>query len=251
MIVAFAGIELEIDLIIYDKDGTLFSLIGTDVHPMILRVKLAAKKLGRDNEFAKTLLRQLGYDPDLKHLNSDAPLVATHPTTKLAFATLLYQEGYDFLTMLDLVDKVYEEVWGRIDWSQTLTVVNGVRDTLLHQKKQGLKIALATNDVTELSIRQLKQTGLLEFFDAVVGSDSVKAPKPDPSMIIEICKRLDVQPSKAVIVGDSTFDMVSGRNAGLKRVIGVVGEPKEMSTPKETLMQQTDIVLDSLTSISM
>lgn len=247
--VLFGDKEAEICLIIYDKDGTLLDFYGTDVLPMILRSELIAKKLDRGEDFAKKLQRRFGYEPESRNINHGSPaLLGSHRETRIVFATMLYQEGYNFREMLDLVDRVYHEVWSKTDWSKTITVVHEVRAAIENQHRQGLRIAVATNDDTETAKTQLKKAGLLDLIDLVLGSDSVGVSKPDPSLLIEICRRLEVKPSDAVIVGDSIADMMCGRNAGLGLVVGVT---EGSNTPKEALAQEANVILDSIRSIKI
>jgi len=214
---------------------------------MIMRSKLIAEKLTKGQDFAEKLQRRLGYDPELKTIDYTSPaLVGTHNETRIIFATLLYQEGYNFREMLDLVDEVYVEVWKNTDWSKTITPVPRVREALEQQRRAGLKIAVATNDDTELAKIQLEKAGLLDVTDVILGANTVGAPKPDPALLIETCKLLNVQPSDAVIVGDSEGDMICGRNAHLKLVVGVV---EGSNTTAEALMKIADVMIDSITSI--
>ena len=49
---------------------------------------------------------------------------------------------------------------------------------------------------------------------------SSERPKPFPDMLVHICSVLDVAPSEAVRVGDTTFDLDNADNAGM-RAVGV------------------------------
>ncbi len=245
--VAFGKREVEISAIIYDKDGTLLDSFGTDVLPMIMRSELIAKKLGKGEDFATKLQRRLGYEPESKMIDDGSPaLVGTHEETRIVFATLLHQEGYNFREMLELVEQIYVEVWNNTDWSKTITTVPGIREALEKQRKEGLKIAVATNDDTELARIQLEKAGLLDLADVVLGANAVGVPKPDPALLIETCKRLDVEPSDAVLVGDSVGDMISGRNAGLRLIVGVVEGSR---TKREALSSEADVMIDSIRNI--
>jgi len=59
-----------------------------------------------------------------------------------------------------------------------------------------------------------------DYFQAVVTPDDVTQGKPDPEMLLEACRRLEVQPSRTVFVGDTDSDVRAGRAAGCT-VIGI------------------------------
>jgi len=245
--VAFGQREVEISAIIYDKDGTLLDSFGTDVLPMIMRSELIADKLNKGEPYARKLQQRLGYDPKSKNIDYGSPaLVGTHQETQIVFATLLYQDGYNFREMLDLVGQVYAEVWKNTDWSKTITTVSGVRQALESQRRGGVKIAVATNDDTELAKIQLQTAGLSDLVDVILGADTVGAAKPDPALLIETCKILGVNPADVALVGDSVGDMMAGRNARLRLLVGVVEGSR---TNPELLSKEADIVIDSIRSI--
>lgn len=55
-------------------------------------------------------------------------------------------------------------------------------------------------------------------FDAVVTREDAP-PKPAPDPVWLACRRMRVQPSEALFVGDFEFDMLSGRRAGTRTVL--------------------------------
>lgn len=72
----------------------------------------------------------------------------------------------------------------------------------------------ADDDFIEPSI---EQNGL--DFDVVVTSEEVGAYKPHVSLFNEACRRLEVEPSQAVYVGDTPWQDIEGaRNAGMQAV---------------------------------
>lgn len=77
------------------------------------------------------------------------------------------------------------------------------------------KKAVVSNKETDLSRRVLAEFGLLDHFDIVMGSDSAPEKKPSPLPLLLAAERADVNPCNAVIVGDSEFDIMAGRAAGI------------------------------------
>jgi len=56
---------------------------------------------------------------------------------------------------------------------------------------------------------------LKRYFAAVVTGEDVTRNKPDPEGIQMVLKRMEVRPSRVIMVGDSASDIQAGRNAGV------------------------------------
>jgi phosphoglycolate phosphatase len=85
------------------------------------------------------------------------------------------------------------------------------------------KKAVVSNKVESLSVRVLRETGLLDYFDYVAGGDTVAEKKPSPVPIIDVLSRFHVGHREALMVGDSIYDMEAGRAAGLRTVAALYG----------------------------
>lgn len=93
-----------------------------------------------------------------------------------------------------------------------------VKETL--SRLNGYTKAVLSNKREIYSKRVLEGLGILEHFDCVLGSDSVRERKPSPVPVLDLLKRYDISKAEAVIVGDSNYDVEAGMAAGV-RVIGV------------------------------
>ncbi len=96
-----------------------------------------------------------------------------------------------------------------------------VKETL--SKLGRYKKAVISNKREGFSKMVLEGVNLLEFFDVVLGSDSISERKPSPVPVFEVLKRLDVSKSETVIIGDSNFDIEAGKAAGVKTVAVTYG----------------------------
>jgi phosphoglycolate phosphatase len=76
--------------------------------------------------------------------------------------------------------------------------------------------AVVTNKPYDFTITLLEGTGLLPYFDVVLGGDSLPERKPSPMMPLEAARRFGVTPSACLMVGDTKFDVAAGRAAGMK-----------------------------------
>ncbi|WP_268797240.1 HAD-IA family hydrolase [Pseudomonas huanghezhanensis] len=92
-----------------------------------------------------------------------------------------------------------------------------VRLSLEHFRAQGYRMAVATGKARRGLDRVLKAHGLQDYFDITRAADET-ASKPDPLMLQEILAHCGVVPEKALMIGDSSFDLLMARNAGMDSV---------------------------------
>ncbi|MCZ6801798.1 MAG: HAD-IA family hydrolase [Nitrospirae bacterium] len=76
--------------------------------------------------------------------------------------------------------------------------------------------AIATNKSLEYTMRIVEGLGVRELFAAIESPQDGSELKPDPGMVIRILESLQVQPERAVLVGDSTNDVRAAKAAGVK-----------------------------------
>jgi phosphoglycolate phosphatase len=87
-------------------------------------------------------------------------------------------------------------------------------DVVLEHFADKLK-AVATNKSLEYTRRILEGLGS-DHFAYVVGGDDGYGLKPDPRMFHRILEELNVDKERAVLIGDSTNDIMGGHNAGIR-----------------------------------
>ena len=86
-----------------------------------------------------------------------------------------------------------------------------VKETVLELHKRGYKLGIIANTITETEIPDYLETdGLTDYFTTVVLSSKVGIRKPDPEIYWEAARRMGVEPSKCVYVGDNPVRDVEG-----------------------------------------
>ena len=111
--------------------------------------------------------------------------------------------------------KIYRELFFDIA-PKTVALFPGVKETLQTLSERGIPMAVASSRSNN-SLRQLMQSlGIDAFIPAenVFGADDVARAKPAPDLVYAVCARLGIKPEQALVVGDTTFDIEMGRNAG-------------------------------------
>ncbi len=82
-------------------------------------------------------------------------------------------------------------------------------------RERGVKLALVTNKSREFTRPLLAQMGWKEYFDCLVCADEAGAKKPDPAPVRLALERLGVTAGEAIMVGDSDYDLLAARGAGV------------------------------------
>jgi len=79
----------------------------------------------------------------------------------------------------------------------------------------GMAMAVLTNKPLEQSVRILDAFDLSKHFQWVVGGDGRWPRKPAPDGMQFLMQQADADPAETVLVGDSTIDLQTSRNAGV------------------------------------
>lgn len=93
----------------------------------------------------------------------------------------------------------------------------GVAEAMEEFRSAGYRLAVATGKNRRGLDRVLAGQGWTEFFDITRAADE-SASKPDPRMLHEILHHCRVDAQKALMVGDSPFDLDMARRAGVDSV---------------------------------
>ena len=82
-------------------------------------------------------------------------------------------------------------------------------------KKRGVKLGIVTSKGKPGTSRTAAFTGLDCFMDVVVTAHDVLKHKPDPEPLFKALGFLGTQAGRSIYVGDSSFDILTGQNAGV------------------------------------
>lgn len=179
------------DLLIFDWDGTLADSIGRIVDAMREAAVLSGRPV-RDDLSIKGIIG-LGLPEAIRTLYPD-------------------------ISGNDLIDfrQVYADRYMAMD-AEPSKLFDDVQASLDHFRAQGYRMAVATGKARRGLDRVLKAHGWADYFDITRAADET-ASKPDPLMLHEILEHCGVRPEKALMVGDSSFDLLMARNAGMDSV---------------------------------
>ncbi len=183
-----------IKLLIFDLDGTLIDSRLDLIHT----VNAMLRHLGRP---------QLPGDVIATYVGDGAPMLVRRALGDPEDENVVRQALEFFLAY-------YRE--HKLDHTH---VYAGIQEALavIAQSSNGIarKLAVLSNKPVIPSRAIVEALGLKPFFSQVYGGNSFPTKKPDPQGAQTLLAEHGCRPNQAVIVGDSSNDVLTGRNAGL------------------------------------
>jgi len=177
--------------IFFDLDGTLF-----DTAPELIFV-----------------INQMLKDIDLQELESDIiKSFIGKGADNLVMKSISYSSNQDSEILFKKARKLFDKYY-ILNAAQSLPY-DGVEEVLMKLKKKKLSLACVTNKPKIYTQAILEESGLISYLDLVVSGDTVSRKKPDPMQLQYSCKKLELEPEQAIMVGDSCNDIEAGFSAG-------------------------------------
>ncbi len=81
-------------------------------------------------------------------------------------------------------------------------------------KKEGYKLALASNSIRLTVDMMMEKSGLKQYLDFTLSNQDVKKPKPDPEIYIKAIEKLNLKPNQCLILEDNQKGIEAGKKAG-------------------------------------
>lgn len=183
--------QRDYDLLIFDWDGTLADSIGRIVEAM----HLAAGRAGYATCADEAVKGIIG--------------LALPEAISVLYPQLDAEQIVQFR-------QHYADVYMALD-DQPSPLFEGVVESLEAFRAEGYRLAVATGKARRGLDRVLRANGWEDYFDITRAADESRG-KPHPQMLEEILAHCQVEPQRAVMVGDSSFDLLMASNAGMHSV---------------------------------
>ena len=235
-----------IELVIFDKDGTLVDLYNYWANMINFRVESAQRKLSFNESNKTDIMYAMGVDVENGRLRSEGPVGLKKREIVMqamvdSLAEIGFPDTYD--TCFQIFKEVDEQSVNHL--IDIVKPVNGMHELINSLYEKNCKIAIATTDKTARAVLAADFLGISDRVNMVVGEDMVANCKPHPDMANLILKELSVDKENTVIVGDAITDIEMGFNAGLKASIGVCSG----LTSERKLGEKTDYVIEDISMI--
>ena len=202
---------LRVDGLLFDKDGTLFDFRATW---NVWSAQLIRDFAAGDSALAAAIARSVGFDLVAESFLPDSPIIAgTNRQAAELFAAPI--PGSD----ADAMEAILAEAAADAPLAPAVPLVPFLEDLLT----RGLTLGVMTND-TEFSAKsQLRRAGVDDRFHWIAGFDSGHGAKPQPHPLLAFANAHGLQPGRVAMVGDSTHDLIAGREAGMQTIAVLTG----------------------------
>src|SRR6185437_16877526 len=91
-------------------------------------------------------------------------------------------------------------------------------DVLVQLKEEGRRLGIVTAKRRATVDLAFRAVPLAHLFDTVVGGDETAKHKPDPEPLLLAAERMGADPAETAYVGDSPFDVLAAKAAGMYAV---------------------------------
>lgn len=116
----------------------------------------------------------------------------------------------------DLYAATYRRLFHEFYTEGAVRLYPNVIETLKELKKQGVILTIASSRSRNTLVKYIENLGLADVISYILGADDVKEGKPHPEAITKTLEKFGIPADKAVMVGDTIFDIEIGINAGTK-----------------------------------
>lgn len=206
----------QIKIVIFDLDGTLMN-----AYPAVYRsVNAAVVRFGYPKVSHATIKRTVGWGD--RHL----------------LGTFIGEEKLD--AALRFYRKHHAEALRK-----DTKLLPGALKVLQYLKKNGYKIAIASNRPTRFSLIAIRFLGIRGYFDMILCGDKVKKAKPAPDILKAILKTFSLKTAEALYVGDMGIDIKTGKSARVKTVAVATGS----NTPAELKAMKPFAVIKNVSAV--
>lgn len=200
------------DLLIFDLDGTLIDS----------RLDLA--------NAVNAMRRHMGMEPlsnerVYTYVGNGAPVLVRRAMGEQATEAEI-QEGLEF----------FLEYYGAHDLDYT-TLYPGVREALDRFRDAGKRMAVLTNKPVRMTTHIIEGLGVGGHFFRVYGGNSFEFKKPNPIGIETLMAEAGAAREKTLMVGDSSVDVNTARNARVQCCGVTYGfQPETLANPKPEIV---------------
>lgn len=231
----------DIELVIFDKDGTIFDIHHYWSSMIKLRAEEIVSRFFHDRndsqDIYNAIISNMGVDDSGKRLKPEGPVgVKPRQFIVKVVAETIRQNN------VGMSEERMEEIFKEIDkvssqhFGGMLEFLPGAESFVKSCHGTGIKAAIATTDINSRAVLAANEMGIGNNFDLIIGGDNVEKTKPNPEMGLKILQRLGVSGEKAVMIGDHDVDMVMGKDAGIAhRVLTKTGLHQNVSSNAATI----------------
>jgi len=175
-------------LIVFDFDGTLIN----------------------SHEDVKVSINKALHDMGYPTLSNDRINQLIGPDLEQALANVIDDTLFDFKQFEILFVHYYDQLM-----VSSTALYPGVKQTLTWLQDQAKQLAILTNKPANQAIKIAKELQIDSFFCDIVGPDTFNSAKPNPTGLLSLIKKSNMDVSQVLFIGDTEVDIQTGNAANV------------------------------------
>jgi phosphoglycolate phosphatase len=219
-----------VSAILFDKDGTLANSESFLLQVGYERLSLLGQQFPSLIPFLTRAFGIQAMHPELgSSLETNGQAldpagllaVGSRRDCEIAAAAAITTQGISWIQALKLAQDWFREAEQRLPRKATITpVLPGAEELLRSLKKSDVKVGVLSADTLGNIHDFLATYQLQSYVQLSIGIDS-GPPKPDPQLVLQACRDLNVLPAQTLMIGDSEADVTMARAAQVQGAIGI------------------------------
>jgi phosphoglycolate phosphatase len=207
-----------IDLVVFDKDGTLISfeaMWSGWARELGLRLEVATRR-----PVAGDVFTSIGYDPTTDRVLPGGPLALD---TMAGIHERVGAVLRRWCPSVTAARRILAEAWVEPDPIERAVPLADLPRVFSALRASGRRIAVATTDDRRPTEATLAGLGLAAMVEGIRCGDDAGPTKPDPETLLGLARELGVEIGRVAMIGDTPADLRMARAAGAGRAIAVAG----------------------------
>lgn len=209
-----------IDAVFFDKDGTIIDSHFYWGEITKRRVREIISYFGLKKSFYSYLCKKMGFFITKGRLSSKGPTgLQSRERVIWTIVKSLREKAIiaDFKKIEEILNKVHLNFLDKIE--EYTRIIPDAYDFILKLKKERIKLALITSDSIKNTLTILRNSGIENIFDIVIGRENCEKPKVSGEPALLALKFLGVNPSNTIVIGDAPMDKIMAENACLLNTV--------------------------------
>jgi phosphoglycolate phosphatase len=120
-------------------------------------------------------------------------------------------------TLIHTIEQAFKADYD-LTWQYGTVMYPGITELLVSLQSRGYPLAVLSNKPHPFTETIVSQVFPTVRFATVLGQRSGIPHKPDPAGALEISNSLQLRPDDCIVIGDSTMDLETARNAGMRAI---------------------------------
>ena len=142
--------------------------------------------------------------------------------------------------------KCVKQKFSEYEEKNGISVKQGFNELCTYLKANKIGMYVATSTYHASAAKELEHSGILGYFDGIIGGDEITKGKPDPEIFIKAAELSGYNKENCLVIEDSTNGLKAGINSGIRTVYikDIVDVPSEIADKAYAKCEALDDVID-------